>query len=275
MSVSTLALLVGFFSIVIITFIIFTIYSYFSKKVQQNSILYKNLIKLNEKYDVIFNKNIKEKIDYNKICNSKREFENSDLIKVLKINIENEIDNLINLISKIDHNKITNKNYLNEYQKLYVETSKDIIKKSKVPYKIFIALENKLYLKNQFQPILDIEVLVTKRYTSPAGRNSYHGNISFNFDEFKSWVEKVKKEIEYRTTQEYQRKIERAKVTVSLRWQILELDNHKCRVCNASSNDGVKLHVDHIIPISKGGTSDISNLQTLCETCNLGKSDRI
>lgn len=32
-------------------------------------------------------------------------------------------------------------------------------------------------------------------------------------------------------------------------------------------------NVDHIIPIAKGGETKRYNLQTQCETCNLGKSD--
>ncbi|WP_343324290.1 HNH endonuclease signature motif containing protein [Streptococcus sp. Marseille-P8640] len=35
----------------------------------------------------------------------------------------------------------------------------------------------------------------------------------------------------------------------------------------------VVLHVDHIIPWSKGGETVLGNLQTLCSKCNLGKSD--
>ena len=38
--------------------------------------------------------------------------------------------------------------------------------------------------------------------------------------------------------------------------------------------DGVKLHVDHIVPVSRGGKSVMSNLQTLCEDCNCGKGNR-
>jgi len=32
------------------------------------------------------------------------------------------------------------------------------------------------------------------------------------------------------------------------------------------------MHVDHIVPRSKGGPDDDSNLQTLCRSCNLHKS---
>ena len=35
----------------------------------------------------------------------------------------------------------------------------------------------------------------------------------------------------------------------------------------------VELHVDHIKPWSKGGETVLENLQTLCATCNLGKSN--
>ncbi|MBR2352886.1 MAG: HNH endonuclease, partial [Clostridia bacterium] len=42
----------------------------------------------------------------------------------------------------------------------------------------------------------------------------------------------------------------------------------------ATSRDGVKLEVDHIIPVSKGGKSTLDNLQTLCERCNRGKGTK-
>jgi 5-methylcytosine-specific restriction endonuclease McrA len=37
----------------------------------------------------------------------------------------------------------------------------------------------------------------------------------------------------------------------------------------------VKLHIDHRFPASKGGSSKFENLQFLCETCNLQKSDKL
>jgi 5-methylcytosine-specific restriction endonuclease McrA len=44
----------------------------------------------------------------------------------------------------------------------------------------------------------------------------------------------------------------------------------RCQRCG-SGND---LHVDHITPVSKGGSDDLSNLQVLCRTCNLQKGSR-
>ncbi|NQV14303.1 HNH endonuclease [bacterium] len=45
-----------------------------------------------------------------------------------------------------------------------------------------------------------------------------------------------------------------------------------CGISPAKDPD-VILHVDHIKPWSKGGETEINNLQALCEKCNVGKSD--
>lgn len=60
-----------------------------------------------------------------------------------------------------------------------------------------------------------------------------------------------------------------------LRFLVNRRDRFTCRACGRSpANDiGVVLHVDHIVPWSKGGETTLNNLQTLCEKCNLGKSD--
>ncbi|MBR5903681.1 MAG: HNH endonuclease, partial [Clostridia bacterium] len=60
-----------------------------------------------------------------------------------------------------------------------------------------------------------------------------------------------------------------------LRYQVLKRDNFKCCACGASpaKDPSVELHIDHIVPWSKGGETVIDNLQTLCSKCNLGKSD--
>lgn len=62
-------------------------------------------------------------------------------------------------------------------------------------------------------------------------------------------------------------------INTRLRFKVLSRDNFKCCACGASpaKDTAVKLHVDHIIPWSKGGETVINNLQTLCSKCNLGK----
>jgi 5-methylcytosine-specific restriction endonuclease McrA len=64
-------------------------------------------------------------------------------------------------------------------------------------------------------------------------------------------------------------------VNLRLRFLVLKRDNFSCKICGASpaKDPSVVLHIDHIIPWSKGGETVIDNLQTLCEKCNLGKSN--
>ena len=60
-----------------------------------------------------------------------------------------------------------------------------------------------------------------------------------------------------------------------LRFKVLARDHFKCCSCGASpaKDSSVELHVDHIVPWSKGGETVLENLRTLCSKCNLGKSD--
>ena len=60
-----------------------------------------------------------------------------------------------------------------------------------------------------------------------------------------------------------------------LRFLVMQRDYFKCCACGASpaKDPAVTLHVDHIIPWSKGGPTEMENLQTLCSKCNLGKGD--
>lgn len=71
------------------------------------------------------------------------------------------------------------------------------------------------------------------------------------------------------------RKVTSRVVSDKLRYQVLKRDCFKCCACGASpaKDSSVELHVDHIVPWSKGGETVLQNLQTLCSRCNLGKGD--
>ena len=55
--------------------------------------------------------------------------------------------------------------------------------------------------------------------------------------------------------------------------RILLRQGKRCVYCKASLADGY--HVDHIIPLAKGGGNGPENLQCLCPTCNLSKGDKL
>lgn len=60
-------------------------------------------------------------------------------------------------------------------------------------------------------------------------------------------------------------------VSRRLRYEVLRRDNYACRYCGAGAPD-VKLTVDHVIPVTLGGSDEPQNLITACEPCNNGKS---
>ena len=64
-------------------------------------------------------------------------------------------------------------------------------------------------------------------------------------------------------------------IGLRVRFMVMKRDNFKCCICGRSpaNNPGLELHIDHIIPWSKGGETVIDNLQTLCSDCNLGKGN--
>lgn len=63
-------------------------------------------------------------------------------------------------------------------------------------------------------------------------------------------------------------------IRLSMRYRVLEAARGRCVLCGRVAKDGVKIHVDHVKPFSKGGKTEFSNLQALCNECNLGKGNR-
>ena len=125
------------------------------------------------------------------------------------------------------------------------------------------------------KPQNDVVVYCKATYTSPKGRNHYWKEQSYHYGELKRFFDRTVELKAQRQTRQYQIKVERAKMTDSLRYDILKRDGFRCQICGSSAQDGVKLHVDHIIPVAKGGQTIASNLRTLCDRCNMGKSDKL
>jgi 5-methylcytosine-specific restriction endonuclease McrA len=48
---------------------------------------------------------------------------------------------------------------------------------------------------------------------------------------------------------------------------VLVRDGYQCQVCG-SVVTGKAAHVDHIVPKSKGGSDEVSNLRCLCVSCH-------
>lgn len=65
-------------------------------------------------------------------------------------------------------------------------------------------------------------------------------------------------------------------IRLGLRFRVLHRDHFKCVLCgdHPARNPECILHVDHVIPWSKGGRTSEDNLRTLCATCNIGRGNR-
>lgn len=64
----------------------------------------------------------------------------------------------------------------------------------------------------------------------------------------------------------------RQSLSLRQRFIVFQRDNFTCQYCGRKAPD-VVLHVDHKLPVVKGGGNETSNLITACEGCNLGKHD--
>lgn len=265
--------------------------SVFKKRVVANSKIYSALLDLNKLYN--FHKIISV-LKYHHSCSSKRQLDYYNFDKAIRQIIESDITYFRKLIISAKENAELISQYHADCNKLLKENTltKLEIKKFKVPHQTWNNIEGKLFNNNLLTATTDFSVYVKVTYTSPQGRNSYYRDYTYYQQSIENIVksidyekqiaaEKEKYEREKREERERQKalrpakQIERSKLTKKLRYEILERDHYKCVICGRSAEDGVILHVDHIIPVSKGGLTVPENLRTLCADCNLGKSDTL
>ncbi len=63
----------------------------------------------------------------------------------------------------------------------------------------------------------------------------------------------------------------RLQIPKTIRKRVYERDGHQCVKCGAKE----ALTLDHIIPWSRGGEDTVENLQTMCQSCNSRKGNRM
>lgn len=109
----------------------------------------------------------------------------------------------------------------------------------------------------------------TFRYISAGGNSSMSCGITLDINNLERFVKYLADLVKFRKTAEGQR----ALMTTALRKQIKERDDYTCKCCGLSVREepNLLLEIDHIIPVSKGGLTTESNLQTLCWRCNRSK----
>lgn len=123
-----------------------------------------------------------------------------------------------------------------------------------------------------FEPVrfFDIEFQAYKfRYVSSGGNSSYEVSIILDMDNLEKFIKYLGDKLRFKNSAKGQR----ALMTPLLREKIKKRDGNTCQQCGISVRDepNLLIEIDHIIPISKGGTTVEDNLQALCWRCNRTK----
>jgi hypothetical protein len=69
-----------------------------------------------------------------------------------------------------------------------------------------------------------------------------------------------------------ERKLGRQNISFAMKMRIVRRDNYTCQGCSKHLRDD-EVEFDHIIPVSKGGSSEEHNIRLTCFDCNRDKSD--
>lgn len=63
-------------------------------------------------------------------------------------------------------------------------------------------------------------------------------------------------------------------ISAKLKALVMIRDNSTCQMCGRTvKHDHIRVHIDHIVPLSWGGKTELENLQVLCGDCNEGKKN--
>ncbi len=238
---------------------------YARRVIREKSTRLNTLLSINQEMEFITD--IKEYEEYTKELPNKRAFDKFDVDNLMMQVIDEKKDYYIELEGKLKFNRSLNEDYLKRVKEIPENTTAVDAAENHIPIKFFSECEQEFFDEIILKPIIKIRVKCNKTYTSPQGRITQCDYKMYGMGNIQELSQK-KREIEVtRDFIEYERSL----VDDSLRYDVMKRDGFKCQICGCTVNDGVKLHVDHIKPVSKGGRTVMSNLRTLCERCNLGK----
>ncbi|MCM3131220.1 HNH endonuclease [Paenibacillus polysaccharolyticus] len=148
--------------------------------------------------------------------------------------------------------------------------------RSSIPAIIYKFNKEKLKRKLGFEEI-DFSTLYfpvyTFQYVSAGGNSSTKCEITLDINNLNKFVDYLNTLVKFRKSIAGQR----ALMTSALREKMKVRDHYTCQSCGISAYNEkhLLLEIDHIIPLSKGGETTESNLQTLCWKCNRTKGSKI
>lgn len=265
MNFELLVMLISISSMTVIIAVVAIVMMLRRRKVKKHSSALASLYELNEIHRNNFNLSLKSEFENYKEFSNKRSFDNARASVVLQEYVLENEKFFKHIIREIDINVRRYLVYSLEAERIFNNRTTDWY--GRLNYE---KLERKMFQKYMLKAIRDINVTQVLEYISPKGRNTYREVTIMHAEDVRKALENISKQREYKQQKEYQRNL----MTPALRYDIMKRDGFRCVLCGAKADEGAKLHVDHIKPIAKGGKSEASNLRTLCDRCNLGKSDK-
>ena len=215
-----------------------------------------------------FHMDIWEQYDYSTAVKSKSQFNRYNIDKGIVLYMISNKSFWESILSHITENRETLKRYDQTVQAIRNTSGQDNY--YGVPQNVYEKKERNLFNKLIMTPNTETMLVYTVTYTSPKGQNSYRRAWTFRTDQLIDALAEANRVDQNHESNLYQRTL----FSNSLRYDVLKRDGFRCQICGRTAQDGVKLHVDHIIPVSKGGKTEMSNLRTLCSDCNVGKKDK-
>jgi hypothetical protein len=256
----------------VILLIVF-IFSY-PQIVKNDSVFFLEAKDLNTKY---INQKIEKVYRTSQHYTYKRTYLNSSVRNIAKAFIE------INILFLEQQIRIVNFNlaHMKTYQEAWLDLRKRqkqqkvVDRDGKKRSFLFKWVESFWLPFSIIKPVTSFALLSSATYTSEQGRVSLRHSFTFSYEDIQRLLIEVKEEVAFQASRVGQMKQERGRLTKGLRYDVLNRDKFQCVICGHDQSDGVKLHIDHIFPVAKGGKTELDNLRVLCDACNLGKKDKV
>lgn len=177
-------------------------------------------------------------------------------------------------LKQYENNPITKQNK-KEYMKKYQGINKEKLSEQHKKYRnenLDKCLELcRSYYKNNKEKCLENkqEYYLKNKETIQEYKKEYRNNMT---------EEQIQKErLRCRVKGQKRRKVTGNHLSIKIIRQLLEQYKYKCYYCNSKiiHTEKNSYHIDHYIPIAKGGTAEISNLVISCPTCNMSKGAKM
>ena len=192
--------------------------------VRAESVRYRKTLCLNDEQN--FHDINSECYKFTSVCNSKKSFDKLNLDDYMRYIIEHNEKNIANIINEVEDNNDKYDSYCSNLKSIPSVVTPKQIYDYKMTLKGFKRLEDRACASAMLQPRLKIHILLSAKYVSPKGKNTYEKHRVYSYDKIQLLYYRARRNKELKESFEEQKKKERMKMTDSLRYDILKRDDY-------------------------------------------------